>query len=139
MPYYDYRCLDCKRRFDLFLRYNDYGNQPIVCPHCKSEHVQRRIGRVRIARSDASRMESMADPGALDQIDEDPRALGKMMRQMSSEMGEEMGPEFNEVVHRLEKGQTPDQIEKELPDLGGGDDGGGFGGGGLDAGGDLDF
>jgi putative FmdB family regulatory protein len=133
MPNYDYRCLNCKRRFDVFMNYSDYGTKTVVCPHCQSGNVQRRIGRVRIARSDATRMESLADPSALDQIDEDPRALGKMMRQMSSEMGEEMGPEFNEVVHRLEAGQSPDQIEKELPDLAaGGDEGGGGFGGGMD-------
>jgi hypothetical protein len=33
-------------------------------------------------------------------------------------MGEEVGPEFDEVVSRLEKGQHPDQIEREMPDLG---------------------
>ena len=40
------------------------------------------------------------------------------MRQMGSEAGEELGPEFDEVVGRLEAGQTPEDIEKELPDLG---------------------
>ena len=45
---------------------------------------------------------------------------------MSSELGDEAGPEFDEVVDRLEKGQNPEEIEKELPDLGG--DMGGMGG-----------
>jgi Flp pilus assembly protein TadB len=40
------------------------------------------------------------------------------MRQMSSEMGEELGPEFDEVVDRLEAGQSPEEIESALPDLG---------------------
>jgi len=48
-----------------------------------------------------------------------------MMRKMGKEMGEEIPPEFNEVVDRLEKGQSPKDIEKELPDLGGGEMGGG--------------
>jgi hypothetical protein len=42
------------------------------------------------------------------------------MRRMSSEIGEEMGPEFNEVVDRLEKGQSADEIEHDLPEIGGG-------------------
>jgi hypothetical protein len=48
-----------------------------------------------------------------------------------------MGPEFHEVIHRLESGQSPDQIEKDLPELanmGGGEMGGGLpglGGSGL--------
>jgi hypothetical protein len=48
-----------------------------------------------------------------------------MMRRMSNEMGEEMGPEFDEVIDRLETGQSPEEIEKALPDLGEG--GGGMG------------
>ena len=39
------------------------------------------------------------------------------MRKMSSEVGEEMPPEFDEVVNRLEAGQSPEEIEKHLPDL----------------------
>jgi len=43
--------------------------------------------------------------------------LGRMMRQMGSELGEELPPEFDEVVDRLEKGQSPEEIEQALPDL----------------------
>jgi putative FmdB family regulatory protein len=119
MPYYDFRCLDCKRRFSTFITYNDYGKKNVVCPHCASENIQRRIGRIRIAKSEDSRMEDLADPAALEGLEDDPRALGKMMRKMSSEMGEDLGPEFNEVIDRLEAGQNPDDIEKAIPDLGG--------------------
>ncbi len=128
MPYYPYRCLDCNKRFELFMSYNEYGIQPAACPHCHSQNVQRRISRVRIARSEDSRLESMSDMGDLDGLDEDPRALGRMMRKMGREMGEEVGPEFNEVVDRLEAGQSPEEIESAIPDLGG-DLGGGMGGG----------
>jgi len=118
MPNYEFRCLKCHRRFDLFLSYNDYGKIAIHCPHCQSTDVQRKIGRIRFARSEESRLENLADPSNLAGLEDDPRALGKMMRQMSSETGEEMGPEFDEVVHRLEAGQNPEEIEKQLPDLG---------------------
>jgi hypothetical protein len=104
------------------MTYQEYGTIPVHCTRCSSENVTRKIGRIRIARSEESRLENLADPSNLDGLDEDPRALGKMMRTMSSEMGEELGPEFNEVVDRLEKGQSPDEIEKALPDLG--EDGG---------------
>lgn len=118
MPNYDYLCLSCNRHFEQYFSYEEYGKKAAICPHCRSKNVQRRIGRVRMARSEESRLESLADPAALDKIDEDPQSLGKMMRKMSSEIGEDMGPEFNEVVTRLEKGQSPEEIEKELPDLG---------------------
>ena len=40
------------------------------------------------------------------------------MRKMGQETGEELGPEFDEVVDRLEAGESPDEVEKALPDLG---------------------
>jgi len=125
MPLYDYVCLNCRERFDVFMTYAEYGARPVACPHCQSGHVRRRLSRVRVAKSDESRAESLAgdfsDPSALAGLEDDPRAMGSMMRKMGKEMGEDLPPEFNEVVDRLEKGQSPDEIEKELPDLGGGE------------------
>lgn len=119
MPNYEYRCLNCRKRFEVFMAYSDYDARVVTCPHCKSENVQRRIGRVRVAHSTESRLENMADPSSLAGLEDDPRALGKMMREMSRETGEELGPEFDDVVGRLEAGQSPEQIEQDLPDLGG--------------------
>jgi hypothetical protein len=65
-------------------------------------------------------MDAMMDDSALAGLDEeDPKALGRFMRKMSREMGEDMGEEFEEVVDRLEKGESPDSIEQSMPDLGG--------------------
>jgi len=133
MPTYQYRCLDCRKRFEIFMSYSEYGQRTITCTHCGSARIERRIGRIRIAKSEESRLDDIADPSSLEGLEDDPRALGKMMRKMGSEMGEEMGPEFDEVIDRLEKGQSPEEIEKELPDLGG--EGGPMGGMGGD---DLD-
>lgn len=118
MPTYQYRCLDCKKRFEVFMSYSEYGNHTVLCTHCGSENIERRIGRIRFARSEESRMENLADPSNLAGLEDDPRALGQMMRKMSSEMGEEMGPEFDEVINRLEAGQSPEEIEQAIPDLG---------------------
>jgi hypothetical protein len=80
--------------------------------------------KVRIAKSEENRMDSMADEfSGLDGIEEDPRALGKMMRKMGGQMGEDLPPEFDDVVDRLEAGQSPEEIESALPDLGTDDNG----------------
>lgn len=118
MPTYTYRCNDCKKRFEIFLTYDEYQRKFVTCPACKSTNIARRIDRIRIAKSDETRLEDIGDPSQLEGIEEDPKALGRLMRRMGDEMGEELGPEFDEVVSRLEKGQDPDQISKELPDLG---------------------
>lgn len=81
--------------------------------------MRRRMTKVRIAKSEESRMENMADdfPG-FEGLEDDPKAMGRMMRKMGKEVGEELPPEFNEVVDRLEKGQSPEEIESAIPDLG---------------------
>lgn len=121
MPLYDYLCLDCHRRFEMYMSYAEYGTRSVQCPHCQSPNVRRRLPRVRFARSEEARLESLADdfsdPSALEGLEEDPRAMGRFMRKMSQELGEEMPPEFDEVVERLEKGQRPEEIEKEMPEL----------------------
>jgi hypothetical protein len=93
-----------------------------------------------VAKSEESRMESLSgdfsDPSALAGLENDPQSMGRMMRKMGNEMGEDIPPEFNEVVDRLEKGQKPEDIEKDMPDLAEG----GMGGndfGGDDTGGDF--
>ena len=128
MPYYDYRCLNCKRKFTIFMTYSEYGKQPVACPHCASNQVQRRIGRLRFARSEESRLESLADPSSLEGLEDDPRSLGRMLRKMKNEVGGEaegeLGPEFDDVIDRLEAGQSPEEIEKAVPDLAGSTPGG---------------
>ena len=122
MPTYQYRCLNCRRRFDVFMRYSEYGTKTVQCTHCGSEKVQRRIGRIRFARSEDSRLDDITDPSSLDGLEDDPKSLGRLMRKMKNEMGSEMdedvGPEFDEVVDRLEKGQSPEEIEQALQELG---------------------
>ena len=118
MPTYRYNCSECNTRFEVFLSYQEYGVKPVHCPRCGSEHVSRRIERIRVVKDEGARLQRMAEPNALAGIEDDPRAFGKMMREVESSLGEDMGAEFDEVVGRLESGQTPDDIERELPDLG---------------------
>ena len=125
MPTYDFICNNCNQRFDVFLTYNEYGKKAVTCTHCGSKDVRRRMTRVRVAKSEDSRMDSMADDfSGFEGLENDPKAMGQMMRKMGKQMGEEMPPEFDEVVDRLESGQSPEDIESALPDLGGGDTGG---------------
>lgn len=121
MPRYDYRCQNCGKRSVIFQSYAEYGREQVKCPHCGSSELQRLIGRVRVARSEESRLDELSDPSGLGDFDEnDPRSMARMMRKMGNELGEDMPSEFDEVVDRLEAGENPDDIEESMPDLGGG-------------------
>lgn len=119
MPIYEYRCHDCRRRVSRFYRsFADSEVQP-TCPRCGGSKLTRLISRVAVVRSEDSRIDDLADPSMLDGLDEeDPKSLARWMRRMSAETGEEMPPEFGEVMDRLEMGQSPEEIEEAMPDLG---------------------
>jgi putative FmdB family regulatory protein len=119
MPIYEYRCPDCKRRVSIFWRTFSEAEKGVpACPHCGGANLTRLVSRVRLVRSEESRLDDMADLGDLPDFDEsDPRSLGRWMRKMSAETGEDLGPEFDEVVGRLEAGENPEEIEKTMPEL----------------------
>lgn len=133
VPIYEYRCQDCKRRVSVFWRtFSDAEDETPACPRCGGANLARLVSRVRLVHSEESRLDDLADPGNLPDFDEnDPKSLGRWMRKMSQEVGEDLGPEFDEVVGRLEAGEDPEEIEKSMPEL--------MGEGGADAlGGGLD-
>jgi hypothetical protein len=76
---------------------------------------------VATVKSDEARMEAMADPSSFRDIDEnDPKSVARFMRKMGDQMGgEDWGPEFGEMVNRLESGESPEEIEKTMPGLAG--------------------
>jgi putative FmdB family regulatory protein len=131
MPIYEYRCHDCRRRVSRFYRsFTDIEDNP-SCPRCGGTKLTRLISRVSVVRSEESRMDDMTDPSMFGDLDEnDPKSMARWMRRMSAETGEEMPEEFDEVIDRLERGQSPEEIEEAVPGLA--DDMGGGMGGGLD-------
>ena len=123
MPTYDFLCNDCKKRFEIFLTYAEYGKKPAPCAHCGSVNTRRRMTRVRIAKSSDTRMENVeSEFESFAGMEDDPKALGQMMRKMGNQLGEDLPPEFDDVVDRLESGQSPEEIESALPELGSGDE-----------------
>lgn len=119
MPIYEYRCLNCGRQSSLlFLSIAE--SEDATCPHCASHELKRLVSRFAFTRSEESRLESLADPSSLAGLDEnDPKSMARWMRNMGSELGEDLGPEFNETVDRLEAGEDPESIERDLGDADG--------------------
>ncbi len=121
MPIYEYGCYDCRKRVNVFFRsFAEVETKAAVCPRCGGENLKRLISKVAFVRSEESRMENLADPTSMAGLDEnDPKSIARWMRKMSSEMGEDLGPEFGEVVDRLEAGEDPETIEQSMPELAG--------------------
>ena len=118
MPIYEYRCADCKRRVSILFRSFAAISAP-TCPNCGGTQLTRLVSRVATVKSEEARLEALSDPSNFGDVDEnDPKSVARFMRKMSDQMGgEDLGPEFNEMVDRLEAGESPEEIEKSMPGL----------------------
>lgn len=119
MPIYEYYCYDCGKRVSVLFRSMAAAEAGrAVCPRCEGKRLRRLMSRLRVLRSEENRMESMADdPSLLAGLEkEDPRALANFMRRMSDETGEPLDEEMNEVMGRLESGESPESIEASMPE-----------------------
>ena len=124
MPIYEYRCHSCRKRVSVFFRSFSAVAEP-VCPECGSKDLSKLVSRVAVMKSEEARLEEMADPSNLSGLDEnDPKSIAKWAKQMGSAMGEDLGPEYDEMIDRMEAGEMPDDDMMGGPGGGMGDMGG---------------
>ncbi len=98
MPIYEYRCQDCDR-VSSFIVLSLRTPFQAQCPKCQSRKMTKLISRVARVRSEESRLESMADPTKLGDIDEkDPASMARWMKRMGKEFGEDLGEDFDSMV-----------------------------------------
>lgn len=106
MPIYEYRCLECGRRFSHL--HGVVADAPALeCPRCKSVKLKRLISRFAQVRSEEEMLDSL-DPSRYGDI-EDPANMRRWARSLGQEMGEELGDDFEESLDEMiaaeEKGE----------------------------------
>jgi putative FmdB family regulatory protein len=112
MPVYEYRCEDCRRKSSVFyLTFTEATNAVPVCPHCASTHVRKLVSMFSAPKSEESRLDDIADPGAFGDVDEnDPKSVARWARRMGRDMGEDLGPDYDEMVDSIERGEDPEGL-----------------------------
>lgn len=109
MPIYEYRCLDCGKYTSVLVR-TFADPTDLRCARCGGARFRKLISRFAVIKSDEVRLEQLADPSALGEVDEnDPRSVARWARRMGDQVGEDLGDDFNEMVDRLESGEMPDE------------------------------
>ena len=110
MPIYEYYCSRCNKIVSLFFKsLAEAEKSPNQCPECGKKEIQRLLSTVATVTQKASESSLSKTP-----VSNDPRSLARIMREMKQKSGQDYGSEFNEVVHRLEKGENPGSIERSL-------------------------
>ena len=111
MPIYEFRCNDCGKISEfLFIK----TDEPLIpqCKRCKSEKMTRVLSRIKVLRSEESRMESLSDPSKWGSIDEkDPKSMAKWMKKMGKELGEDMGEDVDQMVDEAMEEESASKSE----------------------------
>ena len=116
MPIYEYRCEDCGKISEFLLIKSDEIFVP-RCKKCKSKKMSRVLSRVRVVRSEESRMESLADPSKWAGLDEkDPKSMANWMKKMGKEMGEDMGEDVDQMVDEAMEEEMTSKSDEEGED-----------------------
>lgn len=136
MPIYEYYCPDNNTVYQFFARTLAQGAKVPRCPDNPSYTMERvlssfaitgpgkpggeegAVGESAAAKGEGDpRMEAAlsAMEGEFSSVDEnDPRAMGRMMRRLSELTGEKIEGEMEEVVRKLEEGADPEELEESL-------------------------
>jgi putative FmdB family regulatory protein len=119
MPVYEFACNACGAPVSVFVRSMSAAVNG-SCQRCGSGDLRRLVSRFAVLRPGGG-LDSMDDDAMMQGLDaNDPRAMAAWARKMRSEMGEDAGPEFDEMVERLERGESLDDGD----DFGGHEDDG---------------
>ena len=130
MPIYEFFCPDCNTIFNFYSRRINTEKQP-DCPKCGRKKIRKMmstfatIGKASeesdpLTGMDETKMEKafeslLREAGNVNE--EDPRQMARLMRKFSDKTGISLGGQMEDALSRLEAGEDPDQVEKEMGDL----------------------
>jgi predicted nucleic acid-binding Zn ribbon protein len=144
MPIYEYYCPYNNKIYQFFAKTLAQGQTLPKCPDNPAYRMRKIVSAFAVRPKGAGKKDGAgedspkdAGPGGGDDprmdaamaemerefssVDEnDPKAMGRMMRRMTELTGEKMDGEMEEVVRKLEEGADPDSLEDQL---GGGEEG----------------
>ena len=133
MPIYEFYCKQCHTIYKFFSRTVNTEKIPL-CPTCGDVPLERRVSTFATLSSTGDEFDSDDELAGIDEkrmeralasiaseaehLDENnPRQMAAFMRKFAREAGIDFGAGTEEAIRRMEKGEDPDQIERELGDI----------------------
>lgn len=131
MPIYEFYCDRCNVIFNFFSSRVNTSKVP-DCPKCGKKELAKQISTFAtigkageesddpLSGMDESKMERAFESlmKEADGINEDdPKQMASLMRKFTEQTGVRMGDSMEEALSRMEAGEDPDQVEKEMGDL----------------------
>jgi putative FmdB family regulatory protein len=98
MPIYEFLCRQCGRKMSALVMSRSRIGE-VRCTRCGSPNLEKLFSRFATVKSEDARLESLADPSAMDGLDEnDPKSVSRWMKKMGKEMGEDLGEDLDQAV-----------------------------------------
>ena len=112
MPIYEFRCVTCRHRVEVFTR---SVNQPYeaVCDVCGSADLRRLMPRVAVHRTEADRLAEL-DTSKMPSDDyfRDSRNIGLYAKKRMAELGmTDLMPQIDEIVEKGRSGELLKEYE----------------------------
>jgi putative FmdB family regulatory protein len=114
MPIYEFRCLDCDKKFSILFRTRSML-QSHVCPECGGNNTERVISTFAYHRSGKDILEAFGEPTLSPKPDyyKDPRNIGRWTEKRFKQLGLDVPPEINRQIQSAREGELP-VSEKEM-------------------------
>jgi putative FmdB family regulatory protein len=115
MPVYEYWCHDCHRKVSIYSK-GFTGTTEAVCPSCEGKRLTRLFSTFAIHKTDKDGYEDILSDSQLTKgmLANDPRALAEWTRRMEGKTDTKMGPEYEEMMEKLERGESWGKVATEM-------------------------
>ena len=128
MPIYEFYCPDCHMIFSFHSSRIDTETRP-DCPRCGRAELERQVSLFSVVRGLEEESLPDVDEAALERAvstlagqeeafdSDDPRQAARAMREFYRAGGLDLGPGAEEYLRRLEAGQDPEEVDREVGHL----------------------
>src|SRR2546423_5767115 len=97
MPIFEFICDSCGKRFSALVGVVAEARQP-ACPKCGGANLTKQVSRFARLRSEDETLDSLTDESAYGDIEGDPKAMRRWMRDMGSAMDEDMDEDIESAM-----------------------------------------
>lgn len=130
MPIYEFFCKDCNTIFNFFSSRINTEKIP-ECPKCKRklQKLMSMFATIGKAKEEGDDMMPDIDEAKMERVmgelmrdaenlnEDDPKQMAAMMRKFTEKTGMDLGDGMQEAIARMEAGEDPEQIEKDMGDV----------------------
>ncbi len=131
MPIYEFYCEDCHIIFNFFSKTINTKKTP-GCPKCDKKKLSKQMSSFAFTgrASESDGMDDLPfDEGKMEKAmqilakeadsinDDDPRQTVNLMKKISDVTGRELEKGMTEALERIENGEDPEQVEREMGDI----------------------